>query len=212
MMKRLLATTAIALAASFPAFSQQQKFEIKSIEIDNNALTPEFNIGVGPQKKAPSQKWLWVEVAFTYQATGKNPPPLDDLKMTYYILLNDKSPENKQGTLLVGSVTLTGVTAGGPSELKRSVMLVSPQVLKRFFGGRAPANMSSAFQAIGVTASVQGQIVAQESIGLGKGKKDWWTQFQQGPPGLVLTKDQTPFAPLFYDYFEATKAQPPGGY
>jgi hypothetical protein len=212
MMKRLLAVAAVAFAAASTGMAQQQKLEIKSIDIDNNALTPEYNIGVGPQKKAPSQKWLWVEVGFTYQDASRDPKPIDDLKFTFYILLNDKTRENPKGTLLVGSVNLTGVTPGGPSEIKRTVMLVSPQVLKRFFGGKVPPNLSSATQAIGVTAQVQGQVVAQESIGLGKGKPDWWTQFQQGPPGLVLSKDQTPFAPLFYDYFEATKPQTPGAY
>lgn len=212
MMKRLLAVAALTFAVASPVFAQQQKLEIKSIDIDGNALTPEYNIGVGPQKKAPSQKWLWVEVGFTYQVAGRDVKPLDDLKFTFYILLDDKSRENPKGTLLVGSVNLTGVMPGGPSDVKRTVMLVSPQVLKRYFGGKVPSNLNSATQAIGVTASVQGQIVDQKSIGLGQGKNDWWTQFQQGPPGLVLSKDQTPFAPLFYDYFEATKPQAAGAY
>jgi hypothetical protein len=67
-------------------------------------------------------------------------------------------------------------------------------------------------QAIGVTATVNGQLAAEESIGKGKGMKGWWNNFQQGPAGLVLNKDQTPFAPLFYDYFEAIKSKPAGAY
>ncbi len=199
----------IALAqAQVPANSP---IKITGIEIEKNALTPEYSIGVGPQKKAKSQMWLWVEVTFTYTNTVRNAPPLDDLKLTYYILLNDASPTNRLGTLLVGSVTHTGISPGGPGDVHHSVMLVSPQVLKRFFDGKAPTNMQTVTQAIGVTATVSGQLVAELSVGKGQGKSQWWNQFQQGPPGLVLSKDQTPFAPLFYDYFEATKPPTSGG-
>jgi len=89
-------------------------------------------------------------------------------------------------------------------------MLVSPQTLKSLFE-KPPANMQSATQAIGVTATVNGQLAAEESIGKGKGVPQWWQKFQQGPAGLVLSKSQTPFAPLFYDYFEAEKAKSSGG-
>ncbi len=199
-----------ALLSTAPAqVPANSPLKITDISIDPRAFTPEFSIGVGPQKKAPSQLWLWVEVSFVYDPPARNAPPLDDLKLTYYILLNDASPQNRTGTLLVGSVTHTGILPG--TDVRRSVMLVSPQVLKRFFGGKPPANMQTATQAIGVTASFQGQIVAESSVGKGKGQPQWWTRFQQGPSGLVLSKDQTPFAPLFYDYFEAIKPATPAG-
>jgi hypothetical protein len=215
-MTRKLLLVAACLLSPF-TFAQAQvpansPIKITGIEIEKNALTPEFTIGVGPQKKAKSQMWLWVETSFTYTPTARNAPPLDDLKLTYYILLNDTSATNRLGTLLVGSVTHTGISPGGPNDVHHSVMLVSPQVLKRYFDGKVPSNIQTAAQAIGVTATVQGQLVAELSIGKGQGRTQWWNQFQQGPPGLVLSKDQTPFAPLFYDYFEATKAQPPGAY
>lgn len=211
MTKRSLAVAALFLAGSSLTFAQQQKFDFKSIDVED-ALSPEYSIGVGPQKKATSQKWMWIEASFIYQVAGNKPVPIDDLKLTYYILLDNKSAENPKGTLLTGSVTHTGVMPGGPSDVKHSVMLISPQVLKRFFGGKIPANMKSACQAVGVTASVKGQVVKQMSIGLGKGKDNWWSNFQQGPQGMVLSKDQTPFAPLFYDYFEATKSESGGGF
>jgi hypothetical protein len=87
------------------------------------------------------------------------------------------------------------------------VALISPQTLKRFFGTKVPTNAVTATQAIGVTATVSGQLFDEASIGKGKSMKQWWQTLQQGPAGLVLSKDQTPFAPLFYDYFEATKAK-----
>lgn len=201
----LLIVTAGIASAQAPANSP---IKITDISIDPRAFSPEYTIGLGPQKKSTSQPWLWVETTFVYDPPVRNAPPLDDLKLTYYILLNDVTPQNRTGTLLVGTVTHTGILPG--TDARHSVMMVSPQVLKRFFGGKIPPNLSTAYQAIGVTASVQGQVLGELSIGKGKGQPQWWTRFQQGPTGLVLSKEQTPFAPLFYDYFEAVKPQTGG--
>lgn len=170
--------------------------------------SPEYNIGIGPQRKANSADWLWVEVSFTYNPPNRNAQPIDDVAFGYYILLNNPSREAPAGTLLTGTVTHTGVTPG--SDVKHSLALVSPQTLRRFFGGKSPSSLAQAVQAIGVTASVQGQLVDELSILKGKGAKQWWQKLPQGPQGLVLSKDQSPFAPLFFDYFEAIKSKGPG--
>ncbi|MGH8047143.1 MAG: Amuc_1102 family pilus-like protein [Chthoniobacterales bacterium] len=166
--------------------------------------TPEFNIGIGPQRKAASQDWLWVEVAYTYTWKLNTPPP-SEITVDYYILLDNKSRATPQGTLLTGSVTHTGVVPG--NEVHHSVALVSPQTLRSMFGGRAPATISAATRAIGVQVKIQGALAGELSTGDGKGHSQWWQQLPQGPGGLVLSKDQTPFAPLFYDYFDAVKAK-----
>ena len=207
-MIRQFLTAAVLLAAMSLAPAQNlanSPLQITKIEIEPNALTPEYNIGNGPQRKARSQTWLWVEVSFTYSAAPPAPQVLPELTFNYYILLNNASRTNPTGTLLTGTVTHTGVTSD--KETHHSVMLVSPQTLRGLFDGKPPSNISSAAVAIGVTASINGQLVAEQSIGKGKGTRQWWQNFQQGPAGLVLTKDQTPFAPLFYDYFEAVKAK-----
>lgn len=207
---KFLFSAAVALLAtcSFASAQQAGRSPIKITDIKASLeKTPEFTIGIGPQRKAASQDWLWVEVSFTYQAP-RNAPPLDEITFNYYILLANTSAQNRMGTLLTGTVIHTGVTSG--SEVHHSVMLVSPQTLRRFFDGKAPSSIASTFQAIGVTASVQGQLQDEMSIGKGKGRAQWWNAFQQGPSGLVLSKDQTPFAPLFYDYFEAVKSKPAG--
>lgn len=211
MMKPLFSALAIFVATCGLVSAQTGRSPIKITDIKATLeKTPEFSIGIGPQRKASSQDWLWVEVSFTYQATAKNAPPLDEVTFNYYILLNNASAQNRMGTLLTGTVIHTGVTPGTAADTHHSVMLVSPQTLKRFFDGKAPASIAATIQAVGVTVSVQGQLQDELSIGKGKGRAQWWNNFQQGPAGLVLNKDQTPFAPLFYDYFEAVKAKPAG--
>jgi len=196
----LLATAALSHAQFTPANSPIKISDIKpSLE-----KSPEFTIGVGPQRKATSQDWLWIEVSYTYTPKIANPPPIDDLAVNYYILLDNKSKDAPAGTLLTGTITHTGVTPG--TDIHHSVALVSPQTLRRYFNGKPPANIAGVFQAIGVTISVQGALAAEMSIGKGKGRPQWWQQFP-ATANLVLSKDQTPFAPLFYDYFDAVKAK-----
>jgi len=198
----LLATAGLAQAQFTPANSPIKITDIKpTLE-----KSPEFSIGVGPQRKAASQDWLWIEVAFTYTVSAKMASQApDEIAFNYYVLLDNRSKVNPAGTLLTGVITLTGVTPG--TDVHHCVALVSPQTLRKFFDGKPPTSVASTTQAIGVTATIQGQLAAEVSLGKGKNHPQWWQQFQQGPAGLVLSKDQTPFAPLFYDYFEAVKAK-----
>lgn len=209
-MIRSLFTAAFLLSSA--VFAQAQAVANSPIKITDIKATlessPEFTIPIGPQRKAASKQWLWVEVSFLYQS--RNPQPLPELTLNYYILLNDTSAQNRTGTLLTGTVTHTGILPG--TDVHHSVMLISPQTLRQFFGNRVPASAQAATQAIGVTATVNGQLAYELSTDKGKGHPGWWNNFQQGPAGLVLNKDQTPFAPLFYDYFEAIKAKSAGGY
>ncbi|HEY8900428.1 MAG TPA: Amuc_1102 family pilus-like protein [Chthoniobacterales bacterium] len=208
MIRHLFLAAAFAISIAPSVFAQNSPLKITDIKATLEK-SPEFTIGVGPQRKATSQDWLWVEVSYIYQATVRNAPPIEP-SFTYYILFNNPTPQNRTGTLLSGTVVHTGVTAGGAGDVHHSVMLVSPQTLRSLFDGKAPTSVAAATQAIGVTVSVNGQLADEMSVGKAKGRKQWWVSLPQGAPGLVLTKDQTPFAPLFYDYFDAVKAKSSG--
>jgi hypothetical protein len=78
-------------------------------------------------------------------------------------------------------------------------MYISPRSLERFFGGRAPADLNSSLIDVGVTVSKQGRVIAQKSMRSTSGA--WWPQYQQ-LPGFLLAKQDTPFAPLNWDYYE----------
>ena len=80
-------------------------------------------------------------------------------------------------------------------------MYVSPRTLERFFDGKPPASKEIAVIDIGVTITRQGQVVAEKVL---KGQGAWWTQIQQ-TTGYLLNKNETPFAPLYWDYYEALK-------
>jgi len=205
MKKFLLALCALPFVASHCGAQQQNTdFQIVSITPDL-VTTPEYSISYGPKNKkvTKNKDFVELEVTFDWQPKAKDPQFLDDLTVNYYVLLSNKSKEYPKGTLLMGSVTHTAIPQ---SKGLNSVMYISPRTLERFFDGKAPTTVSSAIEDVGVTITKQGQLVAEKSW---KGKGQWWSSLQQ-VNGYVLNKNESPFAPLAWDYYEAIKARPAG--
>jgi hypothetical protein len=143
--------------------------------------TPEYNVTGGPQKRSKIGQWLEVEVEFETK-----PEDIDELTFKFTILVEKK--------LLDGEVTHINIPKGREHY---SVMYVSPRALEKLTGGRALT--AGSIENVWVEVSKQGQILDRAS-------------FKQGVPpnlphltGMVLNKDETPFAPLFYDRYEAIK-------
>lgn len=205
-MNKLLAAGLLLAVLPLTAGAQQANTEFKITKIAPDLVTtPEYSVNFGPKgKKVPKNKnFLEVEVSFDWQPRAAKPEFLDEVTVNYFILLNNKDRENPQGTLLVGSVTHVAIPQ---SKGLNSVMYVSPRTLERFFGGKLPGTATAAVVDVGVTITKQGQLVADSSW---KGKGQWWSSMQQ-VPGYVLNKNETPFAPLAWDYYEAIKARPAG--
>jgi len=206
---KLFFTCLIGLAAAATAFAQQPNTEFKIDKITTDLLaSPEYNFGNGPKnKKGKNREWLEVEVEFSWQprsaATDKF---VDELVFNYYILLNDKPPQ-QTNSLLVGSVTHVNIQQG---KSLHSVAYLSPRTLERFFDGKPPASTTSMVKDVGVSISKQGIIVAQKSLFASDANAGWWNVIQGAKTGYVLNKNDTPFAPLVWDYYEAIKTKSPG--
>ena len=181
-------------------------FQISKITPDL-ATTPDYSFSLGPKGKKVQKNKDWLEVEVSFDWTPRNPKPefLDELTLNYYILLNNKDRENREGTLLTGSVTHVAIPQG---KGMNSVMYVSPRMLERFFAGKVPSTASSAVLDVGVTITQPGVSKPLASSSW-KGKGEWWGPMS-GTPGYVLNKNETPFAPLAWDYYEAIKARPAG--
>jgi hypothetical protein len=204
MKKALFSILLATVAASAVQAQQNTEFQIVKITPDL-VTTPEYSISYGPKNKkvTKNKDFIELEVSFDWQPKAKLPQFLDDLTLNYYVLLNNKSKEQPKGTLLIGSVTHTAIPQ---AKGMNSVMYISPRTLERFFDGKAPGTVSSAIVDVGVTVTKQGQLVAEKSW---KGKGQWWSNLEQ-VNGYVLNKNETPFAPLAWDYYEAIKARPAG--
>ena len=201
----LLAPCAVLLLGAIALQAQSSTgFVISKIE-PSIVTTPSISYSGATQKSTRPKSWMEIEVTFGWQPTT---PPVnpsdkyaDDIVFDYYVLLSNKSAAAPQGTLLTGQVTHTSIPAM-QNDLK-SVMYVSPRALERFFDGKIPSSASSAIVDIGVTISRQGQVVAQKSL---KSPGIWWPQYQK-TSGYLLNKNETPFASLNSDYYEAVKKQ-----
>ena len=201
-LKKILTPLASLLLGSLSLSAQNSGgFTISKIE-PAIVTTPAISYSGASLKSSHPKNWMEIEVSFGWQPS---PPPAekyaDDIVLDYYVLLANKSAATPQGTLLTGQVTHMSVPAM-QNDLK-SVMYVSPRAMERFFAGKIPSSAASAIVDIGITISRQGQIVAQKSL---KSPGAWWPQYQK-TSGFLLNKNETPFASLNTDYYEAVKKQ-----
>ncbi len=181
--------TIAALALGFAANAIAQirvPSEFQITRINRNFIsTPQFSY-TGAQQYQTNQRDRWLEIEVEFTAT---PEFTDDLTFKYFILFN--------GRLLTGEVTHTNVPAGRDN---RSVMYVSPRTLARFAGNRALTPNS--VQNIAVQIVQQGSIKSEMS--LVRAAPQWYAAVPQ-ISGFVLNKNETPFAPLYWDRYEQIK-------
>ncbi|MEO5720481.1 MAG: Amuc_1102 family pilus-like protein [Chthoniobacterales bacterium] len=162
--------------------------EFQITKITKNLITaPQFT-HEGAQQYETDRRALWLEVEVEFAAA---PAWTEELTAKYFILLN--------GKLLTGELTHVNVPAG--REL-RSVMYVTPRTLARLNGDRPLA--ANSIRNIAVQL-VQGGAVKSEAS-LERAPAGW---FAATPPvsGFLLNKNETPFAPLYWERYEQIKAR-----
>jgi hypothetical protein len=189
-MKLAAILSCLALLAGLPTSAPGQargNVEFLITKITKNLITtPQFTFTGAQQYQANQRdRWLEVEVEF---ATA--PEFTDELTLKYFILVN--------GKLLTGEVTHTNVAAGREHH---SVMYVPPRTLARLMGNRTLAPNS--VQNIAVQLSQQGAVKSELSEA--RAAPQWFASLPN-ITGLVLNKNETPFAPLYWDRYEQIKA------
>jgi hypothetical protein len=167
------------------ALAQGRDFQITKIA-PNFISSPQFAYS-GAQQYVADQRDRWLEVEVTFMAA---PEFSDDLIVKYFILFN--------GKLLAGEVTHTNVPAGREN---RSVMYVAPKTVQRLMAGRPVTN--AAVQNIAVQLVQQGTVKSE--LSLQRAVAQWYTALP-AVSGLVLNKNETPFAPLYWDRYPQIKA------
>jgi hypothetical protein len=179
---------ALALAASLAlSFSVQAQAPVGPGSIKLGKLTveaptsPEYSVTGGPTKRSKNEKWLEFEV--NYETTAEL---IDELTFRFTALVEKK--------LLIGEVTYVNILKGREHF---AVMYVSPKGIAQLTGGRPLTG--AGIENVWVEVSRQGQVLGKESFKPGNPPN------VAQVPGLVLKKDDTPFAPLFYDRYEAIK-------
>ncbi len=160
-------------------------FQITNIT-KNLIPTPQFSFG--GQQHLPSRADRWLEVEAEFAAA---PVFTSELTLKYFILFN--------GQVLTGEVTHVNIPGGRG---RRSVVYVTPRTLARF-GANRPVTANS-------VQNVAVQIVEQDAVkgelSLARAQPQWYATMPQ-VAGLVLNKNETPFAPLYWDRYEQIKSR-----
>ncbi|MFN2509087.1 MAG: Amuc_1102 family pilus-like protein [Chthoniobacterales bacterium] len=179
----LLSLLPLALSAQAPRPGSE--FQLR--KISKNLITaPQFTY-TGAQQYQANQRDRWLEVEVEFTAT---PEFTDELTFKYYILFN--------GKLLTGEVTHTNIPAGRDN---RSVMYVAPRTLARLMDNRPMT--PNAIQNIAVQLVQQGAVKSE--LSMDRAQPQWFASMPQ-VAGFVLNKNETPFAPLYWDRYEQIKA------
>lgn len=161
--------------------------EFQLTKISRNLVTtPQFTY-TGAQQYQANQRDRWLEIECDFAAA---PEFTDELTFKYYLLFN--------GRLLTGEVTHTNVAAGRDN---RSVMYVSPKTIARLMGNRPVAPTS--VQNIAVQILQQGAVKSE--LSMDRAQPQWFASMPQ-VAGFLLNKNETPFAPLYWDRYEQIKA------
>lgn len=160
--------------------------EFSLTKVTRNLITaPQFSYSGAEQFQADQrQAWLQIEAEFTAR-----PVFTSELTVKYFILV--------AGRLITGEVTHVNISAG--SEV-RSVMYVPPAALAHLNNNR-PLTIAS-IQNVAVQI-VQGG-TAKSEMSATRAPAGWFAKLT---PlfGFVLNKNETPFAPLYWDRYAQIK-------
>ncbi|MDB6155036.1 MAG: hypothetical protein JWL90_3489 [Chthoniobacteraceae bacterium] len=143
--------------------------------------TPEFQITGAQNKRYKLGEWLEVEVEFETKLED-----IDELTFKYTMLVEKK--------ILDGEVTYVNIPKGREHY---SVMYVAPRSLEKLAGGKAIT--ASAIENVWVEVSHNGLVLDKVSL------RPTAIPNAQHISSLVLNKNETPFAPLYFDRYEAIK-------
>jgi hypothetical protein len=171
-----------------PPVSESAPGAFRITKITKNLITaPQFSYG-GAERYATDQHDRWLEVEAEFTAA---PQFTDELTFKYFVLFN--------GQLLTGEVTHMNILGGRE---RRSVMYVPPNALAYFSNNRQITIVSC--QNIAVQVVQRGAV--KDEASLQRAAPQWFAAIQQ-IPGFLLNKNQTPFAPLFWDRYEQIKTE-----
>jgi hypothetical protein len=177
---------AVALFA-VPAFAQvpvgPNSIKLGKVEVSAPS-TPEYQVTGGQNKRYQLGKWLEFEVSY-----DTFPDLIDELTFRF--------TASVEGKLLVGDVTYQSISKGKDHY---AVMYISPKGIAGLTGGKPLTG--AAVENVWVQVERQGQVLGTSSFKPSQKKN------QQQITGLILNKNQTPFAPLYYDRYEEIKVAP----
>jgi hypothetical protein len=180
----ILAVSLLALGTT-TTFAQRGAEQVIKKVAPAVVPTPDIQFQGTAHRTGRAEQWLEVEVNFE-----SAPEWTDELTFKYYILL--------AGKCLTGEVTHVNIPKGRDLN---SVMYIAPRTLQRLLDNKALT--PNVIENVGVQILNKGAVVATESFKR-MPNPQWWQSMPQ-VSGMVINKLDTPFAPLYWDRYEAIK-------
>ena len=195
MKKLILPMFALLLAAPLSSTQAQtaaaREYDIKRVTIEL-IETPQYQVSGPPAKQHKPAKWLEIEVEF-----DAKPEFSDELVFNYYVYLNKR--------LFVGQVTHVNVEKSAGTPL-HSVIYMSPKMIARAVGAGKILTAGEVTATVQITKPGIQTAVAEKSSR--PSQPNWWASLKQ-ETGFLTSKNETPFAPLYWDRYEAIKPAAP---
>ena len=177
--------------------------EVQITKIESNFLnSPKIPVaGYAKRATVTGRPASWLEIEVVFDRNAKEPKFADELTFNYYVLLNNEAlTKDKKKTMLTVSVIHVNV----PQEKGlHSVVYVSPRTLAAFFAGKIPPTPQLTVTDVGVTVTGKNGLLAIKTLkGTVSGDKGWWDNPAPYTPttGALHNQNETPFAPLEWDY------------
>ena len=184
-MRPKICLTILLCVLASPLFAQNRAADFRLTKIDRDLiLSPQYNYSGAEQKRENRERWLRVDVQFSAA-----PEYTDELTFKFFVAIN--------GKVLSGEVTNVNILAGREHW---TVMYVPPHALAHLLQGRAATTTS--IENIAVQLVQKGEV--KDELSLARAKPQWFADFP-AVTGSLLRKDETPFAPLFSDFYEQVK-------
>ena len=151
--------------------------------------TPEYNTQANDSQNKKYTIGTWLQIDVEFSAAVRAP----ELVFHYNVLIG--------GALLTGDQTLVDVT---PGQSLFTTVFISPRTISTLLRGAPFTSNSVQNVDVQILRTGVAQPIANKMLREGPA---FYTTMQQ-VPGFVLNKSQTPFAPLWYDHYEAVRDTP----
>lgn len=199
-MKVLFATLLFAIATTSSIWSQnadEVKIDIKGVKTQG-LQSPEFNINsAGALKRWKAKEWLEVDIEFDAKlapSAGGRDGVLEAAQVNLYVALQ-ATDENGKRYVAKASQNFVNISADDESHV---LFFMAPATLKKLLK-KDNFLPTSDVQGWGVEVVVGGEVKAFDSS---LGKNPWWQDTSNFAvlDGVLVTKNKTPFSPLWHDY------------
>jgi len=190
-----------AVAVSPCAMGQASKVQADKPVFDD-LPSPEFP-GGNKQKPFKPKDWLEVETKFKVEMSPEpKSKTAEEVVVKWYVAV--KNPE-KSGYFFLLSKTVTHINVPLNEDVYSSIYL-SPASVTRLTG--SPRNGKNAVEFVGYEILVNGEVKASDT---NKGSAGWWKSSSEKLSATdsvpLLSKDETPFAAMWWDRYADVKKE-----